>query len=241
MTKITVAPELQDTKGDVVAARIAVPILFSMIFGIVEFARLGRSQDYYLYTYAPVLGGVAASVGLFTYYFLVSVERTLVCDICQNETSAPVSGDWAFRLNDFVLEAYRDHGIEPVVWSLWRLSVRARTSFYFAPSMSLWDDYPENVDGPIAELDALAVVDGMLYLIEAKASARLSADQIKSLVDICERVRPDVLLIALMEAKPSAGLDRRLDGLKLRLMPRTKVEILRFERSDLEDGSMLPH
>lgn len=75
MNKITVAPELQDTKGDIVAARIAVPILFAMIFGSVEFTRLGRSQDYYLYTYAPVLGGVAASVGLFTYYFLVSVER----------------------------------------------------------------------------------------------------------------------------------------------------------------------
>jgi ABC-type spermidine/putrescine transport system permease subunit II len=36
---------------------------------------LGWSQDHYLYTYAPVLGGVAASVGLFTYFFLVSVRR----------------------------------------------------------------------------------------------------------------------------------------------------------------------
>ena len=75
MNKITVAPELRGTKGDVVAARIEVPILFAMIFGIVEFTRLGRSQEHYLYTYAPVLGGVAASVGLFTYFFLVSVER----------------------------------------------------------------------------------------------------------------------------------------------------------------------
>jgi hypothetical protein len=75
MTKITVAPELQGAKGDIVAARIEVPILAAMIYGIFEFIRLGRSQDHYLYTYAPVLGGVAASVGLFTYYFLVSVER----------------------------------------------------------------------------------------------------------------------------------------------------------------------
>lgn len=75
MNKITVAPELKGAKGDVVAARIEVPILFAMIYGIVEFIRLGRPQDHYLYTYAPVLGGVAASVGLFTYYFLVSVER----------------------------------------------------------------------------------------------------------------------------------------------------------------------
>jgi hypothetical protein len=75
MDSFTVAPELKGTKGDVIAARIEVPIIIAIIYGIVGFIRLGWSQDYYLYTYAPVLGGVAASVGLFTYFFLVSVER----------------------------------------------------------------------------------------------------------------------------------------------------------------------
>src|SRR4051794_14213173 len=75
MDSFTVAPELKGTKGDVIAARIEVPVIIAMIYGIVGFIRLGWSQDYYLYTYAPVLGGVAASVGLFTYFFLVSVER----------------------------------------------------------------------------------------------------------------------------------------------------------------------
>jgi hypothetical protein len=75
MDSFTVAPDLKGTKGDITAARIEVPILVVMIYGIVGFIRLGWSQDYYLYTYAPVLGGVAASVGLFTYFFLVSVER----------------------------------------------------------------------------------------------------------------------------------------------------------------------
>ena len=75
MDSFTVAPELKGTKGDIIAAKIEVPILVVMIYGIVNFVRLGWSQDYYLYTYAPVLGAVAASVGLFTYFFLVSVER----------------------------------------------------------------------------------------------------------------------------------------------------------------------
>lgn len=169
-----------------------------------------------------------------------AMSRTLVCDICQSEKSAPVSGDWAFRLNDFVLEAYRDHGVEPVEWALWKLSERARSSFYFCPSMSLWDAYPEKADGPTAEIDALAVVDGLLYLIEAKASARLSGPEITNFVEICERVRPDVFMIALMEAKLSADFDRRLDEFQ-KLMPQTKVEVLRFDPSELEDGSMLPH
>jgi len=75
MDSFTVAPELQGTKGDIIAAKIEVPILVVMIYGIVEFFRLGWSQDYYFYTYAPVLGGIAASAALFTYVFLVSVER----------------------------------------------------------------------------------------------------------------------------------------------------------------------
>jgi hypothetical protein len=75
MEPFTVAPELAGTKGDILAARIEVPILAVMIYGIVGFIRLGWSVDHYFYTYAPVLGGVAASVGLFTYFFIVSVRR----------------------------------------------------------------------------------------------------------------------------------------------------------------------
>ena len=75
MDSFTVAPELQGTKGDIIAARIEVPILVAMIYGVVEFVRLGWSRDYSLFTYLPVLGGVAASAGLFTYFFVVSAER----------------------------------------------------------------------------------------------------------------------------------------------------------------------
>ena len=75
MDSFSVAPELKGTKGDIVAARIEVPILVAMTYGVVEFTRLGWSQTHYLYTYAPVLGGVAASVGLFTYFFIVSVRH----------------------------------------------------------------------------------------------------------------------------------------------------------------------
>ena len=75
MDSFSVPPELKGTKGDVIAARIEVPILVVMIYGIVEFVRLGWSQEHYLFTYAPVLGGISASVGLFTYFFVVSIKR----------------------------------------------------------------------------------------------------------------------------------------------------------------------
>ena len=37
MDSFTIAPELAGTKGDILAARIGVPILAVMIYGIVEF------------------------------------------------------------------------------------------------------------------------------------------------------------------------------------------------------------
>jgi hypothetical protein len=75
MAPFAVPPELKGTKGDVMAAKIEVPIVAAMIFGVFEFVRLGWSRDYYLYTYGVVLGGIAASVGLFTYFFVLSAER----------------------------------------------------------------------------------------------------------------------------------------------------------------------
>src|SRR5712675_3544149 len=41
MDSFTVAPELRGTKGDIIAARIEVPILVVMIYGIVEFNPIG--------------------------------------------------------------------------------------------------------------------------------------------------------------------------------------------------------
>jgi hypothetical protein len=75
MNSFPVCPQLKGPKGHILAARIEVPILAAMIYGVVEFIRLGWSRDHLLYTYAPVLGGVAASAGLFTYFFVLSVER----------------------------------------------------------------------------------------------------------------------------------------------------------------------
>ena len=76
MESFTVPPALRRPKGDIMAARIEVPIVVAMIYGIFEFNRLGWSLEYFLYTYAAVLGGVAASAGLFTYFFLISVQRS---------------------------------------------------------------------------------------------------------------------------------------------------------------------
>jgi 4-amino-4-deoxy-L-arabinose transferase-like glycosyltransferase len=68
---MAVPAELEGAKGNELAAEVAIPILFAIVYGIYNFVVLGVSQDHYLYTYAPVFGGIAALVGFLTYYFLV--------------------------------------------------------------------------------------------------------------------------------------------------------------------------
>jgi hypothetical protein len=107
MDSFTIPPELKGTKGDFMAARIEVPILAAMIYGIVEFIRLGWSQDHYLYTYASVLGGIAASASLF-YLFFSRIRGT------KKEPEKSPSSTWISSLFIFAIH----HGIS---WPLHNL------------------------------------------------------------------------------------------------------------------------
>jgi hypothetical protein len=78
-----------------------------------------------------------------------AMRGTLECQICSQTEPAPVSGNWHFRANSFVLEAYREQGVEAVIWALWRLWYSAQHSFYFAPSMCLWESHPSTREGGI--------------------------------------------------------------------------------------------
>ncbi|WP_316197732.1 hypothetical protein [Bradyrhizobium sp. SZCCHNS2002] len=167
------------------------------------------------------------------------MQGVLECQVCKQKQSAPVSGDWQFRPNGFILEAYREHGIEAAIWTLWQLSERARSSFYFAPSIKLWESYPENQDGPTVEVDALAVVDGDVYLCEAKSSPGLDKFQREQLVAAAQRIRPNVLLIACMEPSTS-NLKGVVADLKSQLGPDIHVELIEFNRDALGDATMLP-
>ena len=169
-----------------------------------------------------------------------TMRGILECEVCKQPESAPVSGDWQFRASNFVLDAYREHGVEAVVWTLWRLWQIARRSFYFAPSMRLWENYPEkNMDGPTIEIDALVVIDGTLYLCEAKTSPGLNRSQIEQLHAAASRIRPEVLLVSCMEP-PTPTLRAAVADLQTRLGDDIKVDLVEFQTETLEDHSILP-
>ena len=108
------------------------------------------------------------------------------------------------------------------------------------PSLKLWLSYPESgADPSDAEVDAVAIVDGMVYFVEAKSSKGLGEGEISQLLIAAERIRPDVLLIACM-GPDSAALDRSAKKLREALPVDIKVELLTFDPAVLDRDPFLP-
>jgi hypothetical protein len=105
--------------------------------------------------------------------------------------------------------------------------------------MQLWEQYPETPGAKPVEVDVLVVVDGTLYLCEAKTSAALDPSQVDRLLNAASRIRPDVLLISCMEPA-TAALRTAVNTLQTGLGPDIRVDLLEFEADELDDNSMLP-
>lgn len=120
-------------------------------------------------------------------------------------------------------------------WSpLWRLWDQSRHSFYFAPSLKLWIDSPKYGTQPCdAEVDAIAIVDGTVYLVEAKSAAGIDDDVRGQLVMTAEHIRPDVLVIASME-KSNAALERARRDSRAALPVEIEINLMTFDPEQLQ-------
>ena len=162
------------------------------------------------------------------------------CGVCGNTVPAPVADPWHFRLNGFVSEGLREHGVLPVIWCLAHYALQARTSLYFLESQELFFTERSIVERKCdAELDLLLVADGRVRLCEAKASR--DGIDLQKLGDLAERIRPDVVTLAVM-ARTSPRLTQMLTGLQNRLRPQgIEAELLTVEGEGLYDSPHLPN
>lgn len=168
------------------------------------------------------------------------LAHVMKCNVCQSVASPPVSECWHFRASSFIIAAFSDHGTEPAIWALWKLSERARASFYFVPSSLVWyENYREDGEND-CEIDLLAIVDGKTYAVEATASKNLKDAEIDKLAAFATRVRPDVISIAC-----AADTERTRDRLKQRIEEKipdgVSVEVLEYRTSEHQIDPYLPY
>jgi hypothetical protein len=167
------------------------------------------------------------------------LSRTMECDVWGASQPAPVTQTWRFKLDNFILEGLREHGLLACLWCLAQLSSRARESFYFCESQQLFytaESFEKRKSD--VEIDLLAVVDGTTYLCESKSSSG-SIDTSK-FVEVAKRIRPDVAMLAVMEQETPA-----LNAIFERItqaLDRTgiKPELLALRGNDIDDSPQLP-
>lgn len=169
-----------------------------------------------------------------------SLSALLSCEICGTEQAAPISNDWHFKLNDFILEAMKEHGTTALIWCLIQLHNRARSSFYYIPSTKFFDrDEEGNLVNP-KETDLIAVLDGDLYVCEVKSSSGLGETEIKSFADIVNRIRPNVALLAVMDTVKQDMAGRLRNRISKYVDDGIKVEIMILEEGHFDTNSSLP-
>jgi hypothetical protein len=170
---------------------------------------------------------------------LGAIEPALVCAICGFSEPAPVDKPWNFRLNGFLQEAMREHGLLALIWCIVTLENSARETFFYLGPHELWKNYPKDDSvPPDHEADLICVVDGLVHLCEVKSSSR--DIDLASLLNVAKLLRPDVVTLAVREKGSRRLIDklkeleRALDGTGI------KAKLLTLQDDDHSNDVYLP-
>lgn len=162
----------------------------------------------------------------------------LKCEICRAKKSSPISGNTNvyFRLNPFVAAAFSSSSAQgAVAWTLDRLAHRAAWSLMFTPAL---DVHSVGEEDRCTDLDALASVDGEVFLLEVKRSfAGINAREVEKLVEVATALRPDFAGFAVQRPREECTLDENAITDITRRLAAVDVRFLLWTSSDTD----VPH
>ncbi len=167
------------------------------------------------------------------------LQSQMTCEVCGTSQITPVDKPWDFRLNGFLKEGLKEHGLLALFWCLVRLEERARETFFFLGPHDLFAEYPDN-DRAAGdnEADLICIVDGKVHLCEVKSSARET--QIDRLVNVAKMIRPDKVILAIFDTG-SQRLNKKLGELTRALQGTgISAQLLTLGNDDLADSVDLP-
>lgn len=123
----------------------------------------------------------------------------IVCEVCKDPVPAPVDRSWDFRLNGFLREALRRHGVGPLFWTLGRLRPITSASYWFEGPLGIYFTEESDKAGKRdTDIDLVVISGDQVRMCEVKQSARSFDDPEKYAAQF-RRLRPDIATIAIME------------------------------------------
>jgi hypothetical protein len=169
---------------------------------------------------------------------LSDLASEFACEVCKTIVQAPVAIDWLFRPNEFLIDSLRDHSVLSLLWTLYVLLDRSRTSFFYAEPAWLW--FESDTNDPEAEADLLVLSDGRAILCEIKNSWHsLRLSDVRNLVNLARRLRPDLALLAVMETGEGPQAELRVAKSELEAVG-IAFELLTPSGEDYLDDPYLP-
>ena len=94
------------------------------------------------------------------------LEREFNCTGCGAIVRTPVEPTWYYRLNTLVRSAINQHGTVALIHGLSEAREQARRSFIYSPGLEFYESFEDTK--PIAEIDAICLVDGSLWIGEVR-------------------------------------------------------------------------
>jgi hypothetical protein len=169
-----------------------------------------------------------------------SLGSMIVCEICGRTEAAPIDRPWQFRLNGFLKEALRRHGIGPLFWALGRVRDHNTRSFWFEGPLNIYRTKADYEARRIyTDVDLTVVTNGKVRMCEVKQSGRQFRKP-EALADIFKGLRPDIATVAIMEPVTS-GILAKFAKFKAALAGSgIEPELLTFDpERDVEDRAFL--
>ncbi len=124
-----------------------------------------------------------SNCNLEEWYAIDEVTESFRCKRCLSVEGRPLSPFIAFRLNEVFYQAYLNNFTVPVL-TLDILARTSRTSFVFSPQIQL-----DVTDIHSPELDIVAVVDGDVFIGEAKSNDKIKKKNISIIGQVAKRIK----------------------------------------------------
>ena len=166
------------------------------------------------------------------WYHIDDLRSTAICRGCRRDISLPAETPWSYSLNELVASAVRDHGVVPVIRTIYQLFAGSRECFCYLAGLEV-RSYNTEPETQFCEVDLVWISDGELGVAEVKGGAPKFPIK-RNLADLIKVMRPDRFLLASTSAS-DGEITAACSKAEERLERRVKVQgwgADKFDRSD---------
>lgn len=171
---------------------------------------------------------------------IADLKPIIECEVCKYAEPAPVDGSWEFRLNGFLREALRRHGVGPLFWALSQFRPITTASYWFEGPLGIYFTKESAEKGERdTDIDLTIIAGDQVRMCEVKQSVR-GFDDPEGYAAHFRKLRPDIATIAIMEPASAkiraafAKFEAALEGSDIR------AELLTFDpERDIDDRAYL--